>query len=149
MLRVSPERLAELASGEPDLYNEEELKQYRLMLAAFEYIGEFPGNPLEDTIGSKDFLSGTGHFYRCRHVQSNGDCGVYRQPEQPDLCRTYPNGHPCMYKHCTWDEGRQPLIPAHRLLTGLGLKRALDQLLEDRKEEDHAHPQLDANRSEA
>lgn len=45
------------------------------------------------------------HWYACRHVQLNGDCGIYEQ--RPELCRRYPNGHVCQFVDCTWSEESQ------------------------------------------
>lgn len=46
------------------------------------------------------------HWYACRHVQFNGDCGIYE--ERPDMCRRYPNGQECVFTGCTWStEGQQ------------------------------------------
>jgi Fe-S-cluster containining protein len=41
------------------------------------------------------------HYYRCKNLQPNGDCGIY--DTRPDMCRDYPYGRPCKIEGCTWD----------------------------------------------
>lgn len=41
--------------------------------------------------------------YTCRHLQSNGDCGIYEN--RPSMCRDYPYGHPCKFENCTAANG--------------------------------------------
>jgi Fe-S-cluster containining protein len=65
------------------------------------------------------------HWYACRHVQLNGDCGIYE--DRPRMCRVYPNGSECAFADCTWDPKaqarhnkklypeRHKLIPTERL----------------------------------
>jgi Fe-S-cluster containining protein len=50
------------------------------------------------------------HWYACRHVQLNGDCGIYE--DRPELCRLYPNGQECSFEDCTFEKGDQD---KHRL----------------------------------
>lgn len=42
-----------------------------------------------------------GHFYSCRHLQPNGDCGIYSV--RPAMCRDYPYGASRNFQDCTWD----------------------------------------------
>jgi uncharacterized protein len=44
-----------------------------------------------------------GWWYTCRHLQPNGDCGIYES--RPLMCSDYPyNGGKCEFEGCTWDE---------------------------------------------
>lgn len=43
------------------------------------------------------------HVYGCRHLQGNGDCGIYEN--RPFMCRDYPYGHPCKFENCTAENG--------------------------------------------
>ena len=55
-----------------------------------------------------------GHYYACRYVLLNGDCGIYEN--RPEMCRSYPNGHECAFEACTMPEEEQTkLIEASRL----------------------------------
>ncbi len=42
---------------------------------------------------------GHQHWYRCRHLQENGNCGNYEH--RPGLCRGYPYGRFCFETGCT------------------------------------------------
>jgi Fe-S-cluster containining protein len=86
------------------------------------YHGQFPTNPLlkihseswaqkalsmgmtgefraERTLRGDQYGRGEGHFYGCRHVKLNGDCGIYET--RPEMCRRYPNGDLCEFEDCT------------------------------------------------
>lgn len=39
------------------------------------------------------------HWYGCRHIQLNGDCGNYEN--RPSMCRSYPDGRACNFEGCT------------------------------------------------
>ena len=39
------------------------------------------------------------HYYRCKNLLANGDCGVYET--RPKMCSEYPYGGTCDYKECT------------------------------------------------
>jgi Fe-S-cluster containining protein len=61
--------------------------------------------PLGNQLGKDGVLR---PYYTCRHVQVNGDCGIYEH--RPRLCRDYPSyaggrtpwrGEPCEHKNCT------------------------------------------------
>lgn len=41
---------------------------------------------------------GKVHWYTCRHLQPNGDCGIY--DVRPPMCRDYPYQQPCLYTEC-------------------------------------------------
>lgn len=45
-------------------------------------------------------LSRGGHYYTCRHLEANGDCGIYET--RPQMCRNYPNGTACERIGCTY-----------------------------------------------
>lgn len=60
-------------------------------------LGDHPFNHDVDHRGS--------HWYGCRHIQLNGDCGIYET--RPDMCRRYPNGSPCQFEGCTMSEEEQ------------------------------------------
>ena len=58
-------------------------------------------------------------WYSCRHVLLNGDCGIYET--RPEMCRRYPNGSPCVFTDCTWDQKDQAkhnkkLLSPHHLV---------------------------------
>ena len=56
-----------------------------------------------------------GHYYACRYVLLNGDCGIYEN--RPEMCRRYPNGHECAFEACTAPkQTREQLIESDRLL---------------------------------
>jgi len=46
-----------------------------------------------------------GNFYRCVHLQENGDCGIYEI--RPVMCCDFPYNKPCVYRNCSWDAGRR------------------------------------------
>jgi Fe-S-cluster containining protein len=51
------------------------------------------------------------HF-TCRHVQANGDCGIYET--RPALCRRYPYGAECEHKdRCGWTAARAGMTDRH------------------------------------
>jgi Fe-S-cluster containining protein len=39
------------------------------------------------------------HTFTCRHLQQNGDCGIYST--RPQMCVKYPYYQPCRIKGCT------------------------------------------------
>jgi Fe-S-cluster containining protein len=118
-LHRSPEELqsmSELPKGHPRRMTD--IDQLVEMLI---YLGSFPTNPLlclkgEDWQSKAVLLGGftlkpktkdvtkepgKAHFYTCRHIQLNGDCGIYAT--RPEMCRTYPNERLCEFGDCTWD----------------------------------------------
>lgn len=66
------------------------------------YLGQqAPGTVRTDPVE----LQPTAGIYTCRHLQPNGDCGVYEH--RPRMCREYPYGNTCEWGDaCTWTEGR-------------------------------------------
>lgn len=59
------------------------------------------------------------HWWTCKHYDvENNNCEIYES--RPTMCRSYPNGHPCLYVGCTWDEARAGigLIPVRNLTRG-------------------------------
>jgi Fe-S-cluster containining protein len=43
---------------------------------------------------------GLGHYYTCRHLTEDGDCGIYET--RPGMCRDYPYRNTvCGYLNCT------------------------------------------------
>lgn len=111
-ISMSPEELKamyELPKG--DSKREKDIDRLYEMLI---YLGDFPSNPLlklwTETWGEKALRLGTTdtwrakahgpqHFYGCRHIQLNGDCGIY--DDRPTMCRRYPNGSLCDFEDCT------------------------------------------------
>jgi len=53
-------------------------------------------------------------WYSCRHLQSNGDCGIY--DSRPRMCRDYPYGQACKDVACTHDAAREGRLHMHRNL---------------------------------
>lgn len=45
-----------------------------------------------------------GNYYACKHLEKNGDCGIYAM--RPRMCRDYPYGKACSFKACTWQAAR-------------------------------------------
>lgn len=54
-----------------------------------------------------DPAEGVAHYYTCKNLLPNGDCGIYQT--RPVLCSAYPYGRTCRYSDCTWDAVRQRL----------------------------------------
>ena len=50
--------------------------------------------------------------YTCKHLQENGDCGVY--DSRPHFCRTYPEKHmaSCLWKECEASCGIKQMVAA-------------------------------------
>lgn len=58
--------------------------------------GSLPGSPRPRPDPD---MSQVLHFYRCRNLQPNGDCGIYET--RPLMCRDYPYGEACRHDGCT------------------------------------------------
>lgn len=56
-----------------------------------------------------DRLPQTMHWYTCRNLQANGDCGIYST--RPQMCRGYPYGARCDHPNCTWAAARSETGP--------------------------------------
>lgn len=76
-----------------------------------------------------------GYYYTCKHHdEATGNCLNYEN--RPNMCSAFPfYGNPstrCEYKECTWEDGRNPVIPADSwLLTRkLGRKYQLSKAAE-------------------
>ena len=50
------------------------------------------------------------NWYRCKHHQPNGDCGIYNR--RPRMCSRYPYGAKCRYPGCTWKDAQLATHPA-------------------------------------
>lgn len=50
----------------------------------------------------KSSQNGKEHLYTCKHLQSNGDCGIYEV--RPQMCRDFPLPKGCHFWSCTSDE---------------------------------------------
>lgn len=49
-----------------------------------------------------EYLGEAIHHYSCKHYDhTKQECTIYEQ--RPRVCRTYPDGNNCRYKHCTLD----------------------------------------------
>jgi Fe-S-cluster containining protein len=122
MLRLSPEQLLDEAKKKrEDPIEERDAKQLAGMLI---YHGFFRTNPLlktkheswakkglliaqredDDRMDKVGVYNGAqrDHWYGCRHIQLNGDCGIYAT--RPSLCRSYPDGRECGFEDCTMPE---------------------------------------------
>jgi Fe-S-cluster containining protein len=51
-------------------------------------------------------LSRPSEIFTCRHLQTNGDCGIYEK--RPDMCSSYPGKYGCHFSECEWDAARPP-----------------------------------------
>ena len=68
-----------------------------------EYLGYMPPPyPLVDGVPDPQKSS---HYYRCRNLQPDGNCGIYAT--RPRMCRDYPYGRRCSYAQCTWDKAKE------------------------------------------
>lgn len=54
------------------------------------------------------------HWYRCKALKDNGDCGIYAT--RPRMCSEYPYGDRCKYTSCTWDRARSDNPPTRQEL---------------------------------
>ena len=54
---------------------------------------------LSDVDEDGDLLDLPVEFFTCRHLQQNGDCGIYQT--RPQMCRDYPSVVDCEYTNCT------------------------------------------------
>ena len=57
------------------------------------YLGQLEGPP------EPHCSLGPAHYYTCKNLQDNGDCGIY--DDRPQMCRGYPYGGQCGYTACT------------------------------------------------
>jgi Fe-S-cluster containining protein len=46
-----------------------------------------------------------GSLYTCKHLQKNGDCGIYA--DRPQMCRDFPGDQPCPFPICA-SHGKRP-----------------------------------------
>lgn len=53
------------------------------------------------------------YFYKCNHLTTNGDCGIYST--RPWMCSAYPYDSRCLYPTCNWRSKR-----AHKNLRKYG-----------------------------
>jgi Fe-S-cluster containining protein len=51
-------------------------------------------------IENRNDSAGIKHFYRCKNLTKNGDCGIY--DKRPWMCSEYPYGGGCAFEGCTW-----------------------------------------------
>lgn len=121
-LRYAPDdlqrRAAESRSGRS---SEPEIEKIASMVI---YLGQFHTNPIQKTHyegwtdkalriamraemrpvedGELYNEQNGGHWYACKHLQLNGDCGVFGDDKKrPKLCSTYPDGELCKFDACT------------------------------------------------
>lgn len=77
-----------------------------IVYPAWEYQGERHLHLQDGT------LAGTSHIYRCRHLTSEGDCGIYET--RPRLCRAYPHEvymrKGCTDPDCAWTERKAAVV---------------------------------------
>lgn len=59
------------------------------------FLGEFTHHPV---VGSLVDEGRPAHFYSCKNLQPNGDCGIYE--DRPKLCRDFGRFEPCPYPTC-------------------------------------------------
>jgi len=98
------EDLARVARGEPHRYGTPRDAAFILDMVV----------PLERSAVPDGHVGEPRQYYTCRHLLATGDCGVYEQ--RPLMCSDYPyEGGRCHHPECTWDDGRNPPIPADRL----------------------------------
>jgi Fe-S-cluster containining protein len=64
------------------------------------HLGAFDRNPV--TLAKID---GLANYYTCKHLQPNGDCGIYEN--RPRVCSGYPYGNHCNYPGCTWKDAAE------------------------------------------
>jgi Fe-S-cluster containining protein len=74
----------------------------------------------------------SGHYYSCKHHdEASGNCLNYA--DRPNMCSSFPfYGNPrkrCEYKECTWEDGRNPTIPADKWSLTRKLPRSLEAQL--------------------
>lgn len=119
MIALSPEEIvAEAAKKRDNPVKEKDAAQLAEMLI---YHGKFRTNPLLKTKNESWALKGVrvgmreedealdkhgtynthnrDHWYGCRYIQLNGDCGIYET--RPQMCRSYPDGQECGFEECT------------------------------------------------
>lgn len=64
------------------------------------------GNVIADMLiylREQPYLDGDkGYRYTCKHLQENGDCGIYET--RPWMCSAYPYGKACTKEGCTADQ---------------------------------------------
>lgn len=61
------------------------------------YLGKYAETDMIDNDPSDQ------HHYTCRNFDGK-DCTIY--DTRPRMCRTYPNGDPCRYRDCQWEQVR-------------------------------------------
>ena len=88
---------AEMQNGGPKvIFYEEEIT----IAAMIEYLDsarfDVDGTPIEFKVPV--------YWYRCKHHQPNGDCGIYNR--RPKMCSRYPYGNQCRYPGCTWKDAQ-------------------------------------------
>lgn len=118
VLPLSPDDLQEsarIARGERGEPTDEELargvcgtyQDIEVMADMVIYLGHFA---LDAAAYSPLFApEAASHRYTCRHLQANGDCGIYET--RPQMCREYPyDRYPCQWAGCE----RGPLTDEER-----------------------------------
>ena len=80
---------------------------------------ELTGPNVEDIVqiaGMVEFIAfeDGGHWYRCKNLRDDGNCGIYSQ--RPRMCRDYPYGRACGFVACTWTAARKGAVASHRHL---------------------------------
>lgn len=123
-INLSPKMLMELAALPDD--DERKDEDINLLASMLIHHGTFLTNPIAKTngetweekakkiarqgdptleardrpVGHRIFASDNekSHWYGCRHVQLNGDCGIYET--RPGMCRRFPSGA-CDFDGCT------------------------------------------------
>lgn len=64
------------------------------------HLGHMTHNPVTQRLACHD--GEAHHFYTCRHLLPNGDCGTYET--RPRMCKEFPYGRECEYPGCTWTD---------------------------------------------
>lgn len=109
-LPFSPEELQENYRAwrngeEKDANGRESMSDIFLIAPMVRHLGLRTRNPL----AILDQEHEPRHYYSCKHLEPNGDCGIYAA--RPQMCREYPYGKACSYKGCSWDAVKRDLAP--------------------------------------
>lgn len=87
-------------------------------------------NPSDGTLMGDEDIPGGAHYYSCKHFDTKANlCTIYEH--RPAMCRDYPNGKPCNYKHCTWTSHKAKKETRGERAKRLRVLRNEDKLVQD------------------
>jgi Fe-S-cluster containining protein len=94
------EKALAVPEGERSQWDKECIDLFRILVPLPAKTIEYGSNPYEPAVGwSHGHRAEDGRMHTCKNLLENGDCGDYEN--RPSMCRSYPDGRPCLFIHCT------------------------------------------------